>query len=362
MTETPDAAATSGGAPARRRPTSYDVARAAGVTQSTVSRCFRNESAISPATRAHVLETARRIGYLPNALARSLITRRSNMVGVIVTRYTLRANPDMIHAIGEALTAAGKTLLLVTAPRDLPHPRDLKSMLEYPLDGLISCVQLADAEIERIQARHIALVLYNRRSPAIPVDTVTTNHAAAAAEVAAALHRAGHRRFLCVSGPADAPVSRERMEGFVAGASAAGIAPPKVILTDFSYDGGHDAFLDAVKRDGPPDAVFCANDQIALGVMDACRFTLGLSIPGDISVVGFDDVAEASRPGYRLTTLRQESVDMARQAVELLLHRLAAPDQPVMRREISARLVVRGSARMRPAENDEAGLDPSSPA
>ena len=346
MTEMHGAAATAGGLPARRRPTSYDVARAAGVTQSTVSRCFRNDSAISPATRALVLETARRLGYVPNALARSLITRRSNMVGVIVTRYTLRANPDMIHAIGEALTAAGKTLLLVTAARDLPNARDLKAMLEYPLDGLISCVQLADAEIERLQARHIALVLYNRRSPAIPVDTVTTGHGAAAAEVAAALYRAGHRRFLCVSGPPDAPVSRERLEGFVAGLATAGIARPPVIATDFSYDGGRDEFLAGVRRDGPPDAVFCANDQIALGVMDACRFSLGLAIPDDISVVGFDDVAEASRPTYGLTTMRQDPVDMARQAVELLLQRLASPEQPVMCREIAARLVVRASARL----------------
>ncbi len=363
MTETPGAAATSGGSPpSRRRLTSYDVARAAGVTQSTVSRCFRNDSAISPATRAQVLEMARRLGYVPNALARSLITRRSNMVGVIVTRYTLRANPDMIHAIGEALTAAGKTLLLVTAARDLPASQELDGVLEYPLDGLISCVQLADAEIERFQARHIALVLYNRRSPTIPVDTVTTNHATAAGVVAAALHEAGHRRFLCVSGPADAPVSRERMEGFVDGLAAHGIARPPVIATDFSYDCGRDAFLAGVRRDGLPDAVFCANDQIALGVMDACRFTLGLAIPGDISVVGFDDVAEASRPSYRLTTMRQDSVDMARQAVDLLLQRLAAPEQPVMRREIPARIVVRASARLREAEQGEAGLEETSPA
>jgi DNA-binding LacI/PurR family transcriptional regulator len=330
----------------KRRATSYDVARGAGVAQSTVSRCFKNDSAISPATRELVLETARRLNYVPNALARSLITRRSNMVGVIATRYTLRGNPDVLYAIGEALTAAGKQLLLVTAENDSPTLAELRGALEYPLDGLIACVQLSDDAIRAISERHIAIVFYNRRSPRIAVDTVTANNAAAAAEVASVLHDAGHRRFLCVSGPSDAPVSQERTEGFMQQLAALGVRRTQVIATDFSYAGGRDAFLAGVKRDRLPQAVFCANDQIALGVMDACRFTMNLAIPADISVVGFDDVTEAARPGYRLTTMHQDSVGMARQAVGLLLQRLAAPDLPVMQTEVSAAMVVRESARL----------------
>ncbi len=332
----------------QRRATSYDVARAAGVAQSTVSRCFQNDSAISLATRDLVLETARRLGYMPNALARSLITRRSNMVGVIATRYTLRGNPDVIYAIGEALAAAGKHLLLVTAERDLPDAAALRGALEYPLDGLISCVQLADEEIRWIRDRHVALVLYNRSSPRIPVDAVAVNHAAAAAQLAKTLYEAGHRRFLCVGGPTDAPVSRDRVAGFIGQLVALGVRDTPVIATDFSYTGGRDAFLGYVKDTTLFDAVFCANDQIALGVMDASRFTLGLTIPRDLSVVGFDGVAEAGRPGYLLTTMQQDTVDMARQAVGLLLQRLAAPDLPVMRMEVAASLVARGSARLTP--------------
>ncbi len=343
MQETPRLAARS---PAPRRVTSYDVARAANVAQSTVSRCFQDDSAISAATRARVLEAAGRLGFMPNALARSLITRRSNMVGVIATRYTLRGNPDVIYAIAEALAAAGKQVLLVTAERDLPDAAALRAALEYPLDGLISCVQLADAEIRWIRDRHIALVLYNRSSPNVPVDAVTANHAAAAAALAEALHGAGHRRFLCMGGPADAPVSRDRVAGFVGRLGALGIRNPPVIATDFSYAGGRDGFLVAMSVRKLPDAVFCANDQIALGVMDACRFTLGLRIPQDISVVGFDDVAEAGRPGYLLTTMHQDSADMARQAVGLLLQRLAAPELAVMQMEVTARFVPRASARL----------------
>lgn len=330
----------------RRRATSYDVARSAGVAQSTVSRCFKNDSAISPATRELVLETARRLGYRPNALARSLITRRSDMVGVIVTRYTLRGNPDVIHAIGEALTAAGKQLLLITAEHDSPDPAQLRRPLEYPLDGLISCVQLSDEAIRDIQDRHFALVLYNRQSPRLDVDAVTENNAAAAAAMATALHAAGHRHFLCISGPPGAPVSRERIEGFLGRLAELGVRGTRVVETDFSYTGGRDGFLAAITPDTRPEAVFCANDQLAMGVMDACRYSLGLAVPGDISVVGFDDVTEAGRPGYRLTTMHQDSIGMAREAVRLLLQRLDRPDEPVMRVQMDATLVTRESARL----------------
>ncbi len=322
------------------------VARAAGVAQSTVSRCFRNDSAISPETRELVLEVARKLGYLPNVLARSLITRRSNLVGVIATRYTLRGNPEAIYAIGQALAAAGKQVLLITAEHDTPSVADLRGWLEYPLDGLISCVQLSDDDIRTLQARQLTLVLYNRHSPRIAVDSVTANHFAAAGEVATALHAAGHRRFLCVSGPPEAPVSRERSEGFLRRLQALGIKQTPVIETDYSYAGGRDGFLAGVQGGSLPEAVFCANDQIAFGVMDACRFTLGLAVPKDISVVGFDDVPEAARPGDSLTTMHQDTVDMARQAVGLLLQRLAAPELPVMHAQVNARFVVRGSARL----------------
>ncbi len=329
-----------------RRATSYDVARAVGVAQSTVSRCFKPGSNVSATTRALVLGAAERLGYMPNALARSLITRRSDMVGVVATRYTLRGNPDVIYAIGEALAAAGKQLLLVVAESDAPGPHELRAALEYPLDGLISCVAMTETDIRTVRGRGIPVVLYNRRLPGLPVDSVTCDNANAAGEVAAALHVAGHRRFLFVGGPDRAPVSRERRDGFLARLRALGNEPAAVIDTDYSYEGGRDAMLGHIggRAAVRPDAVFCASDQIALGVLDACRFELGLEVPRDISVVGFDDIAEAARLSYRLTTMHQDSVGMARRAVDILLRRLHAPALGVITEEVAARFVVRRSA------------------
>ncbi len=329
-----------------RRATSYDVARKAGVAQSTVSRSFQPDSSISPATRALVTDVAAELGYMPNALARSLITQRSNLVGVIATHYTLRGNPDVAYAIGETLAAAGKQFLLITAESDAATIADLRGVLEYPLDGLISCVLLADAAILDIQERGIPLVLYNRKSPRLAVDGVTTNHAAAAGAVASALHAAGHRRFLCMSGPKAAHVSRQRREGFLGRLSKLGVKQVVVLETDYSYADGRRAFLDHASRHSLPDAVFCASDQIAMGVLDACRFNLQLAIPDEISVVGFDDVAEAARPCYELTTMHQDSVLMARTAVDILLRRLAEPDARTINTVIEAAFVKRRSARL----------------
>ncbi len=335
-----------GGAVQAARATSYDVARAAGVAQSTVSRCFRGDSNISPATRSKVLEVAQRLGYMPNALARGLITRRSNMVGVIATRYTLRGNPDVITAIGEALSAAGKQLMLVTAASDAPSAADLRSLLEYPLDGVISCLAMRDVEIMQFRQRGIPVVLYNRRPQSLVVDQVITDHFAAGGVVASTLHEAGHRHFLCVTGPRDAPVSRERVEGFLSRLATLGIARPVLIETDYTYTGGRERFLAFARAGALPDAVFCTSDQVAMGVMDACRFDLGLTIPRALSVIGFDDIAEAARPTYDLTTMRQDSVQMARQAVALLLSRLDDPGADARSLIVEATFIPRTSARL----------------
>jgi len=332
---------------AKGRATSYDVARTAGVAQSTVSRCFQDGSNISAGTRARVLAAAERLGYMPNALARSLITQRSDLVCVVAARYTMRFSPDVMYALGESLAAAGKQVMLVTVEHDFPGREALRRSLEYPLDGLISCVLFTDEQFAELRRRHVPLVLFNRTSERLPVDSVATNHHVAAAEVATMLHAAGHRRFVCVGGPPDAPVSRQRITGFLERLASLGVKRAPVLSTDYSYAGGRDVFLAYARSARRPEAVFCANDQMALGVLDACRYERGWSVPDDISIIGFDDVAEAARPGNELTTMHQDSIEMAAQAVQLLLHRLQSPDGPAVNSLVPARFVKRRSARLK---------------
>ena len=329
-----------------RRVTSYDVAVAAGVAQSTVSRSFQPGSEMSAATRARIQAVAAELGYVPNAIAQSLITRRSEMVAVIVTAFTLSANPAIVAGLGRALAQHGKQLLLMPADTDADARRAASVALRYPLDGLVVAAVLDGADVQPFVQRGVPVVFFNRPAALPRVDRVAADHAGAAGEAATLLHRAGHRRILCLGGPADWPVNHERAGGFVARCAELGLPGVPVLGSGPDYAAGREAFRQHVSAHGAPDAVFCVNDPLAFGVLDACRFDLGLDAPRDVSVVGFDDVAEAGHRSYDLTTIRQPIETMAGAAVDMLLHRLDAPGANGRRLLLPATLIRRGSARL----------------
>lgn len=332
---------------ARSRPTratSYDVAQAAGVAQSTVSRCFQPGSPISDDTREHVLAIAAGLGYAPNALARSLITRRSHAVGVLITRYTLRSAPALLYSLGDALMRAGQHMILLAVDDDASVQPVLLGLRGYPLDGLIACATMDAAAVRGFTAQGVPVLFFNRSPGEIEADEVSTDHAAGALALAQGMLAAGRRRFLCLGGPPAAPVGRQRIDGFQAGLRAAGLPKAAVLDGGFSYDQAHAAFLTAAAQGARPDAVFCANDQMALGVIDACRHALGWRIPDEVMVAGFDDVPEGARAPYGLTTVRQPIDAMAREAVALLRQRRAKPDRRARRQRLAGEIIIRGSA------------------
>ncbi|MDR5761031.1 LacI family DNA-binding transcriptional regulator [Caballeronia sp. LZ035] len=327
------------------------MAVAAGVAQSTVSRCFQEDSAISPDTRAHVIAVAERLGYRPNAVARSLILGRSNAIGVIVNHYTLRNNPDLLHAVSAALAQQQLTLLLITVADDDDDHATIQNALEFPLDGVISCATMSLDDIERFKRFGVPVVFLNRQVAATGVDCVSTDNDTAARDLADALHHAGHRRYLCIAGPQGAPVSETRLGGFSKRVRELGAAQLDTIHTDFSYEQGSAAVVARaahIRRD--VDAIFCANDQLALGVLDACRYQLALEIPKDMSVVGFDDVTEASRPTYGLTTVRQQTARLAEKALDLLMSRRLKPGTRARIVTLPGELIRRQSARLDPQD------------
>lgn len=328
------------------RATSYDVAHAAGVAQSTVSRCFKENSNISESTRTRVLKIAEELGYTPNSLARSLITRRSNMVGVICSQFTLRNNPELVYALSRALKEAGISLLLMIVEDDKEIETTLPEALAYPLDGLISCVFMTEEQIQCFIKRRVPIVFFNRNIRSTGIDCISTDQAEGAAQIALKLHEAGHRRILCVGGPSEGPedsVNRIRMQGFLEAINRLGNVDITCVIGNYSYESGREIFLSHVESSTLPDAVFCVNDQLALGVMDACRFDCGLEIPNDISVTGFDDVSDAGRPTYNLTTIQQQIVPMAIRAVDLILRRIADPESPEENVLIRGKLIKRTS-------------------
>ncbi len=327
-----------------RRATSYAVARLAGVSQSAVSRAFSAGASISPAMQARIFEAAAELGYRPNAIARSLISGRTRLIGVVVTDYVNQNYPELLHVMTETLQAGGDHLLLHMVEHDAIADGALPPLLAYRVDGIVCSARLTERGAAHCAAAGTPLVMLNRALDHPLVDRVASDHAGTARRVTEALIDAGHRRVAFVTGPRDSPVGTLRRQGYAAAVRAAG----RRVITqagDFTYAGGYRAGLRLLEADPRPDAVFAANDPTALGVIDALRFEGRVKVPNDVSVVGFDDVPGGARASYALTTVRQPLRLMVEQAVACVASRLSTPDRPPEHHVLPCEIVVRGSAR-----------------
>lgn len=318
------------------RATSYHVARAAGVSQSAVSRCFKPGASVSKKMREKVQAVAVALGYQPNAIARSLITRRSNMVAVLINNDTNLYYPELLVELSRDFNHRGVHMLLFT----LEHESDVSNMLDqiwqYQMDGVILAAQLKQEQLEFFVKRDIPFVYYNRTTAGFPSSAVLCDHAEGESTLVNSLLKAKRTRFCIVTGPADSAVSADRMQGALQQLHAHDVAEVQITKGDYSYQSGVDALKSMVQEhDWQPDAVICANDIMALGCIDAARFELGLKVPQDISIVGFDGVNTASYAPYQLTTIAQPLEMMAEAAVEILMQRIENPDLPPEKRTFS---------------------------
>ncbi|PWJ20865.1 LacI family DNA-binding transcriptional regulator [Jannaschia seohaensis] len=331
-----------------KKVTSLDVARAAGVSQSAVSRVFTKGASVSEAMEKRVREAAERLGYRPNVLARSLITGRSRIVGLVVAYLDNPFFADAVEKLSHALQAEGYHLLIFTVGNSGADLDGVVSeLMDYQVDALIAAsVDLSGALVARCASAGLPVVLFNRGIDKSGMSAVTSDNRAGGRRVAEFLLAGGHERIAHISGWQGSSTGRDRREGFEAGLRAAGAAPLEVIDGRYSRAEAAEAARAMMDRPDPPDAIFVGNDYMALAVMDVLRFDLGLSVPGDVSVVGFDDIAMSAWPAYDLTTLRQPVRRMIAATVEEVLARIDTPSRRPSRIEIEGPLVVRGSARL----------------
>jgi DNA-binding LacI/PurR family transcriptional regulator len=342
--------------PARRRPTLRTVAAAAGVSTMTVSNAYNRPEQVSPATRDRILATAAEQGYAgPDPAARSLRRGRCGTVGVLLTERLPYAFNDpgqiaLLHGLASGLAEAGQALLLIPRQDDPTH--------ELLRNALVDALVLAgiapdDPALAVARARRIPLVsVGGRRLARIP--HVGIDELGAAADAAQHLLGLGHRRFGVVAVPSgsdtggQAPARlglHDRVGGFLSALAAAGIDPTAVPVTvagDITRQAGRTAGAELLDRPARtrPTAVFAVIDVLALGVLDAAE-ERGLAIPAALSVVGFDDIAEAARNSPALTTMAQPLFDKGRAAGRIALAAVAGRTARPPR--LTTRLVVRGT-------------------
>ncbi|MDJ0751344.1 MAG: LacI family DNA-binding transcriptional regulator [Woeseiaceae bacterium] len=330
----------------RKRATSYDVAKLAGVSQSAVSRVFQEGASASQAMRDRVHKAAEELGYRPNAIARGLITQRSNLVAVIISKLTNLYYPEVLVQLTQRFSERGIRVLLFAIEKESDVESILEQILQYQVDGILTAAMMTPKQLRTVEKLDVPVVFYNRTLEDAGISSVRCDQEEGERWLVGELVRAGHRSFGIVSGPSDSVISSDRTEAALQKLHQEGIDDITQTSGDYGYVTGRVCFSEIVKKRGsPPDAIIGANDVMAIGCIDEAREKFGLRVPEDISIVGFDGVGPAGYAAYNVTTVRQPVRRMTGAAVGMLLERIEDRDLSLEKRAFSGLRVRGGSAR-----------------
>lgn len=326
--------------------TSRDVAKHAGVSQSTVSRAYNSAYKMDEELRAKVLRAAKELGYSPNALARSLLSNRSNIIAIVTAYMDNPFYAKVLHSFVSKLQVLGFQSL-VFMPE---HSEDLDTVIDNVLSYRVDLVLLFGAKVttkaaNAFNAHGIPTVLFNRNIPLSQSSAVCCNDYQSGYMVAHELFQSGCRNFGFVSGHGDATTNIDRQRGYVDGLKFLGVDECTVIQGGYRYEDGFAAAEKLLSENPNVDAVFCVNDVSAVGVLDYIKNNTDKKIPEDISVVGFDDISIASHVGYSLSTVRQPLLEMVDSTIEIIMALLDNPNQRPVLKIINGEYIKRKTTR-----------------
>lgn len=325
--------------------TSVDVAKHAKVSQSAVSRTFTPGASVSKKTREKVLKAAEELGYRPNAIARAMISGRSRLIALMVAYFDNQFYPDVIEQLSRKLQQNGYHVLLFVTEPGLQDEAAQK-ILEFQVEAIVlASATLSSRLVKECADSGIPVVLLNRYVSSLSASRVVSDNIEGGRLVGEHLVHGGHRRIAFIAGDENSSTSRDREAGFCRGLADLGMSVWDRKVGGYTFEGAAQAARELFSRNERPDAVFCANDHMAFSVIDVIRSEFGLRIPYDVSVVGYDDVPEASWKGYDMTTVAQPSEAMIDATAEILLEQVRK--KHVRRRTaiIPAELVIRGTTR-----------------
>ena len=349
--------------------TVYDIARQAGVSTATVSRVLHGSSLVRPETRQRVVDVIERLGFVPNGSAQGLSMRRRDIIGLValergadeidIERSSQLYVDEIVHAVEGVLRGTEISLLLSFGPRGESFQRRIQT-LSGKVDGLLMAEDVLPTSQLVALAKRVPLVLIARSAGATGLDAITVDNSGgvrAAVTHLTGVH--GYRRLCFVGGPADSPDAEQRLAAFdeaVRAADGCGAEPP--VHGDFSEASGSTAARALLARGAQPEAVVCANDQMAIGLMREFRRS-GVDVPGRVAVTGFDDIYPARLTDPPLTTVSQPLRELGTRAARRLLDRIGAaafppaaevlPTLPAAAEVLPTHLVVRGSCGCRAA-------------
>ena len=327
------------------------VARVANVSRATVSRVVNGDRRVGQPVRAAVETVVRDLGYVPNRAARSLVTRRSDSVAVVIPEPTTQLFgdpffPRVLRGISDALAEEAMQLILLMPEGRADEARVERYLEAGHTDGVLLISLHGGDPLPAGLRRHGVPVVVGGRPPGDGFTYVDVDNRGGAASAVGHLIDTGRRKIATIGGPLDMAVGADRLAGYRERRTAAGMDSDEVLVevADFTHDGGRAGMERLLRREPSLDAVFAASDLMAIGAIAALR-AAGRSIPDDVAVVGFDDSQLATTTDPALTSVRQPIEEMGREMTRLLVEEIRDPGRPPRRVILDTELVVRGSSR-----------------
>jgi len=306
----------------KKTPTIKEIARIANVSAMTVSRALNNRHSVRGATREKILKIANRLGYMPNRIARSLVSKKSDLISLIVADISNQFFAEISRGIEDRARENGYHVIFSSTDDD---PKNLEScvrmMREMGVDGfIIAAVSLKEPIVDELLDQEIPVVLINRRIKKSNVNYVVVDNYKGAYLAVEHLINIGYKKIGIISGRSSVSTGKERLQGYRKGLLDHGLKFKKEYSSQgpFTEAHGKKAAQKMLTLKNRPEAIFAASDNIALGVMNAAG-ELGLKIPEDLAIVGFDDTIFSSNSKIRLTTVSQRKYEMGERGVQILI-------------------------------------------
>ena len=327
--------------------TIQDVAHRAGVSSATVSRVLGGKAGVDADLAARVRQAAAELRYRPSGIARSLRTRRSTVWGVIVSDVRNPFFTDLVRGVEDAARELGYSLILANTDERVEKETGYVELFvaERMAGVIVSPASQSQTDVRILLDHGVPVVAVDRDLQRCALDTVLADNEGGALRATSHLLDQGYRRIACITGPADHTTATDRLAGYRGALAARGVAVDDALIrhADFKQSGGYVAAYDLFSSAARADAVFVANNLMTLGTLDAIA-QLGLAVPDEVGVVGFDDTAWATLMHPPLTAVAQPAYEMGVAAAGLLAQRIADDDGPPRRIVMPTELRVRASS------------------
>jgi len=326
--------------------TIVDIAKKIGVSYTTVSRALNGKKGVGEKTRRRIVEEAEKLGYQPNAIARGLVSKSTNTIGLIIPDITNPFFPEVARGVEDACREAGYNVFLCNSNWDRDQERScLEALRQNRIDGLIINPNSL-SNVEFIEKMGIPVVYLSTRIDEGNSTYVGVDNVQAAQMATEYLHRCGYRRIAFVGGTVRSYSNNNRLKGYLAALEKLGLPRDGDLIMNgrFETESGYEMTRKLFQLQSPPDAVFAGNDIIALGVMQYAQEN-GLRVPEDFGIIGFDDIYASSLPQIQLTTVAMPKTFMGRKAFEMLLDKIHSEEHSTAQYVIRPKLIIRKTTR-----------------